>query len=111
MAQRKHFPSLDWNKSYTKYMRVLDPFFNDNYDPAYSRLKNRCTLDLHATLLPVVMLTIRSLSEPRKSWPCRITYRRSCSWLVENPCLRIRRLVACSKASSRILLLIVIVNA
>ena len=37
---------MDWNKSYSKYMRVLDPFFNDNYDPAYSRLKNRCALDL-----------------------------------------------------------------
>lgn len=29
LAQRKHFPSLNWLISYTKYMRVLEPFFNN----------------------------------------------------------------------------------
>jgi V-type H+-transporting ATPase subunit A len=41
LAQRKHFPSLNWLISYTKYMRVLEPFFN-NFDPEYSSLRNRC---------------------------------------------------------------------
>ena len=39
LAQRKHFPSVNWNISYTKYMRVLEPFFNTNYDESYTRLK------------------------------------------------------------------------
>ena len=39
LAQRKHFPSVNWNISYTKYMRVLEPFFNNNYDESYTRLK------------------------------------------------------------------------
>ena len=35
LAQRKHFPSLNWLISYTKYMRVLEPYFN-NFDPQVS---------------------------------------------------------------------------
>ena len=35
LAQRKHFPSVNWNISYTKYMRVLDPFFEKNHDSQY----------------------------------------------------------------------------
>ena len=69
LAQRKHFPSLDWNKSYSKYMRVLDPFFNDNYDPAYSRLKNRAKeiLAMQDNLQEIVQLVGReSLSEDQK---------------------------------------------
>ena len=27
LAQRKHFPSVDWNISFSKYGRVLEPFF------------------------------------------------------------------------------------
>ena len=40
LAQRKHFPSVNWNISYSKYMRVLGPFF-DGVDPEFSRLRNR----------------------------------------------------------------------
>ena len=32
LAQRKHFPSVNWNISYSKYMRVLEPFFEENHD-------------------------------------------------------------------------------
>jgi V-type H+-transporting ATPase subunit A len=32
LAQRKHFPSLNWLISYTKYMQVLEPFFNSKSD-------------------------------------------------------------------------------
>merc|ERR1711943_43995 len=31
LAQRKHFPSLNWNISFSKYIRILEPFFNQ-YD-------------------------------------------------------------------------------
>lgn len=41
LAQRKHFPSLNWNVSYSKYMRVLEPYF-DAYgeERDYSTLRN-----------------------------------------------------------------------
>ena len=41
LAQRKHFPSVNWLISYTKYMRVLEPFFNER-DQRYSQLRNKC---------------------------------------------------------------------
>ena len=31
LAQRKHFPSLNWLLSYSKYLRALDPWYDKNY--------------------------------------------------------------------------------
>ena len=31
LAQRKHFPSLNWLLSYSKYMRALEPWYDANY--------------------------------------------------------------------------------
>lgn len=31
LAQRKHFPSINWLLSYSKYMRVLDEFYDKHY--------------------------------------------------------------------------------
>merc|ERR1719231_1879633 len=31
LAQRKHFPSLNWLLSYSKYLRALDPWYEINY--------------------------------------------------------------------------------
>ncbi|MBQ5153975.1 V-type ATP synthase subunit A, partial [Macrococcus caseolyticus] len=31
LAQRKHFPSINWLISYSKYMRALDDFYDKNY--------------------------------------------------------------------------------
>lgn len=69
LAQRKHFPSLNWNISYSKYMRVLDPYFNENYDEMYSYLKNKAKeiLALQDTLQEIVQLVGKeSLSEDQK---------------------------------------------
>merc|ERR1711963_159656 len=40
LAQRKHFPSVNWNISFSKYIRILEPFFNQ-YDPEYSMLQQK----------------------------------------------------------------------
>ena len=31
LAQRKHFPSINWLLSYSKYTRVLDEFYDKNH--------------------------------------------------------------------------------
>ena len=31
LAQRKHFPSLNWLLSYSKYLRALDPWYEENH--------------------------------------------------------------------------------
>lgn len=69
LAQRKHFPSLNWSISYTKYMRVLEPFFNKNNDESYSRLKNvaKEILAQQDSLQEIVQLVGKeSLSEDQK---------------------------------------------
>merc|ERR1712241_1228770 len=40
LAQRKHFPSVNWLISYSKYMQVLVPFFN-KMDDQYVELQTR----------------------------------------------------------------------
>jgi len=68
LAQRKHFPSLNWNISYSKYMRVLNPFF-DSVDPEFSKLRSsaRQILQDENSLSEIVQLVGRdSLSEDQK---------------------------------------------
>jgi len=68
LAQRKHFPSVNWNISYTKYMRVLEPYFN-SIDSQYSALRDKCRLILQeeTNLSEIVQLVGKdSLSEDQK---------------------------------------------
>jgi len=68
LAQRKHFPSLNWLISYTKYMKVLEPFFN-KIDPRYGYLRNqtRNILQQEDNLSEIVQLVGKeSLSEDQK---------------------------------------------
>jgi V-type H+-transporting ATPase subunit A len=68
LAQRKHFPAINWNISYSKYMRVLTPFF-DNIDAEFSALRNvvRDVLQQEKDLQEIVQLVGRdSLSEDQK---------------------------------------------
>ena len=68
LAQRKHFPSLNWLISYTKYMQVLEPYFN-NLDSQYSYLRNqaRSILQQEDNLSEIVQLVGKeSLSEDQK---------------------------------------------
>lgn len=68
LAQRKHFPSVNWLISYTKYMRVLEPFFN-KIDPEYSALRTKCQeiLQKEDNLTEIVQLVGKeSLSEDQK---------------------------------------------
>ncbi|XP_017487251.1 PREDICTED: V-type proton ATPase catalytic subunit A-like [Rhagoletis zephyria] len=41
LAQRKHFPSVNWLISYSKYMRALDDFYERHY-PDFVPLRTKC---------------------------------------------------------------------
>ncbi|CAK9304422.1 unnamed protein product [Gordionus sp. m RMFG-2023] len=41
LAQRKHFPSVNWLISYSKYLRVLDDYYDKNY-PEFIPLRTKC---------------------------------------------------------------------
>merc|ERR1712042_27500 len=40
LAQRKHFPSVNWLDSYSKYIRQLEPYYEDNY-PEFVALRTK----------------------------------------------------------------------
>jgi V-type H+-transporting ATPase subunit A len=41
LAQRKHFPSINWLISYSKYTRALDDYYEKNY-PEFVALRTKC---------------------------------------------------------------------
>merc|ERR1711981_1354011 len=68
LAQRKHFPSVNWLISYTKYMRVLEEPMN-KIDPSYSTLRETAMniLQQEDDLQEIVQLVGKdSLSEDQK---------------------------------------------
>jgi len=68
LAQRKHFPSINWTISTSNYERQLDPYF-DNFDSEFSYLRTKFKeiLQEEAELNEIVQLVGRdSLSEDQK---------------------------------------------
>jgi len=68
LAQRKHFPSVNWTLSTSNYERQLEPYFNQ-FDPdfKYYSQKFKQILQEEAELNEIVQLVGRdSLSEDQK---------------------------------------------
>lgn len=40
LAQRKHFPSVNWNVSYSKYMNILQPYYAKT-EPEFPEVRNK----------------------------------------------------------------------
>merc|ERR1712151_111562 len=69
LAQRKHFPSVNWNISFSKYIRILEPYF-EKIDPEYQFLQQKMKeiLQKEDDLQEIVQLVGKdSLSEDQKS--------------------------------------------
>lgn len=41
LAQRKHFPSVNWSLSYSKYLRSLEPYYESSF-PDFMSLRTKC---------------------------------------------------------------------
>lgn len=68
LAQRKHFPSVNWNISFSKYIRTLEPYFAE-FDPEYDTLQKvmKEILQKEDDLQEIVQLVGKdSLSEDQK---------------------------------------------
>lgn len=69
LAQRKHFPSLNWSISYSNYDRVLEEYYA-TYDPEFMKLKTsiRVILKEEEDLTEIVQLVGKdSLTEYQKA--------------------------------------------
>jgi V-type H+-transporting ATPase subunit A len=61
LAQRKHFPSVNWNLSYSKYTKVLDPHYDSNAPGFVSlRMKTKEILQKEEDLAEIVQLVGKS---------------------------------------------------
>jgi len=68
LAQRKHFPSVNWLLSYSKYMGALEPYY-ETVDPEFSGIRRKIKLILQAEedLTEIVQLVGKdSLNESDK---------------------------------------------
>lgn len=68
LAQRKHFPSVNWLISYSKYLKSLDPFYEE-FDAEFVALRTKCKeiLQLEEDLTEIVQLVGKdSLAESDK---------------------------------------------
>ncbi len=65
LAQRKHFPSLNWLLSYSKYLKALEPYF-EKFDPETTALRAKIKeiLQLEDDLNEIVQLVCLSLPPP-----------------------------------------------
>merc|ERR1712118_186114 len=98
LAQRKHFPSINWTISFSKYIRTLEPYMEEA-EPEYLRLQQqfREILQSEDELQEIVQLVGKdSLSEDQKarSRPHASSVRTSCSRtgsLSMTSCARSRR--------------------
>ena len=68
LAQRKHFPSVNWNVSYSKYTKVLEPHY-ESTEPGFVELRTKTKeiLQKEEDLAEIVQLVGKSaLSESDK---------------------------------------------
>jgi len=58
LAERRHFPSINWNESYSLYRDQLDPWFEDNVADDYAEVRQWAidTLDEEGELQEIVQL-------------------------------------------------------
>ncbi|KAI0811052.1 V-type ATPase [Irpex lacteus] len=61
LAQRKHFPSVNWNVSYSKYIKILDPHYETS-EPGFVELRSRAReiLQKEEDLAEIVQLVGKS---------------------------------------------------
>ncbi|KAJ3111887.1 H(+)-transporting V1 sector ATPase subunit A [Phlyctochytrium bullatum] len=61
LAQRKHFPSVNWSLSYSKYMKALEPYY-ESFDPEFMALRTKCKeiLQQEEDLAEIVQLVGKS---------------------------------------------------
>jgi len=68
LAQRKHFPSVNWLLSYSKYLQALEPFY-DSFDADFQNIRRKASLilQLEEDLTEIVQLVGKdSLNESDK---------------------------------------------
>jgi V/A-type H+-transporting ATPase subunit A len=86
LAERRHFPAIDWNESYSLYRDQLDPWFRENVEQEYPELRQWAidTLDEETELQEIVQLVGKDALPEDQQLTLEIARYLREGWLQQN---------------------------
>ncbi|WP_336337583.1 ATP synthase subunit A [Haloarcula brevis] len=86
LAERRHFPSINWNESYSLYRDQLDPWFEENVRDDWSETRQWAidTLDEEAELQEIVQLVGKDALPEDQQLTLEIARYLREAWLQQN---------------------------
>ncbi|WP_049934941.1 ATP synthase subunit A [Haloplanus natans] len=86
LAERRHFPSINWNESYSLYRDQLDPWFEENVAEDYAEVRQWAidTLDEEGELQEIVQLVGKDALPEDQQLTLEIARYIREAWLQQN---------------------------
>jgi V/A-type H+-transporting ATPase subunit A len=86
LAERRHFPAINWNESYSLYREQLDPWFEDEVDEGWSDQRQWAvdTLDEEAELQEIVQLVGKDALPEDQQLTLEVARYLREAWLQQN---------------------------
>jgi len=86
LAERRHFPAINWNESYSLYRDQLDPWFEENVEADWSEQRQWAidTLDEEAELQEIVQLVGKDALPEDQQLTLEVARYLREAWLQQN---------------------------
>jgi V/A-type H+-transporting ATPase subunit A len=86
LAERRHFPSINWNESYSLYRDQLDPWFEENVEADWAEQRQWAidTLDEEAELQEIVQLVGKDALPDDQQLTMEVARYLREAWLQQN---------------------------
>ncbi len=86
LAERRHFPAINWNESYSLYRDQLDPWFEENVESDWSEQRQWAidTLDEEAELQEIVQLVGKDALPEDQQLTLEVARYLREAWLQQN---------------------------
>jgi V/A-type H+-transporting ATPase subunit A len=86
LAERRHFPAINWNESYSLYREQLDPWFADNVDADWAETRQWAidTLDEEGELQEIVQLVGKDALPDDQQLTLEVARYLREAWLQQN---------------------------
>ncbi|WP_256296147.1 ATP synthase subunit A [Haloarchaeobius salinus] len=86
LAERRHFPAINWNESYSLYQDQLDPWYRDNVAEDYPEVRQWAvdTLDEEGELQEIVQLVGKDALPPDQQLTLEVARYLREAWLQQN---------------------------
>ena len=86
LSERRHFPSINWNESYSLYRQQLDPWYRENVAEDYPEIRQWAvdTLDEEAELQEIVQLVGKDALPEDQQLTLEVARYLREAWLQQN---------------------------